>query len=556
MQIKKVIFILSILCSILSTKAQISTIQEQKIDNIFTDWEKPNSPGGAVGIIKNGKVVYSKTFGLASLEYKVPNTKETIFNIGSVSKQFTAMAIIFLHLEGKLSIDDDIRKHLNWLPDFGEKITIRNMLHHTSGLRSYHALLSLAGWRFDDSRDNEDLDRFMKKQQGLNFKPGDKFGYSNTNYMLMVNIIEKVTKEKFTTWMYKSIFKPLGMLNTYIQDDYMTVKRHKATSYYTNRKKEFFKASEFWGYIGSANVHSNADDLLKWQQNFRTPQKGWEKKFKMMTTQDKLNNGKENEYAFGVLVKDYNGIKSIEHSGATGGYISNIASFPKEDISFVLLSNFQSSNVRQKSSKLTKILLENKNSKKLKKIVPIDKIVKLSKRKLAMYEGLYWFDEDNYSREIYIKNDTLRYSISKNNEYAFVPLGNHEFKRLGKGTSVKIKFNLTKKVTTMTYKTNDNSFLFTRYQPIKPSENELALYAGTFYSPEVESTYTISFDENILSGYNSRHGNFSVQRSKYDILKTRSPLGVITYKKNAKGEVTGFLASNGRVKNLWFEKLK
>ncbi|PCI31519.1 MAG: aminopeptidase, partial [Flavobacteriaceae bacterium] len=220
---KNILLILSLIIGIFSTKAQINATQYKKIDSLFIDWSKPNNPGGSVGIIKNGQLIFSKAYGLASLEYNVPNTIETKFNIASISKQFTAMGIVILAQQGKLSIDDDIRKHLPDLPDFGEVVTIRNMLHHTSGLRSCHALFALAGWRPSDLRTNEDLYRFMKKQKDLNFKPGDEFGYSNTNYMLMVNIIEKITEETFSNWMNKTIFQPLGMTNTYVDGDYISV---------------------------------------------------------------------------------------------------------------------------------------------------------------------------------------------------------------------------------------------------------------------------------------------------------------------------------------------
>ena len=550
---KKILLLLSISLCVFSSKAQISTTQKQKIEQLFTDWKKPNRPGGVITIIKDGKNVFSKAYGLASLEYEIPNTKKTIFNIGSVSKQFTAMGIILLHLKGVLSIDDDIRKHLPDLPDFGEKITIRNMLHHTSGLRSFHALLSLAGWRFDDSRDNDDLDRFMKKQQDLNFKPGNEFGYSNTNYMLMVNIIEKVTKTKFTQWMKESIFEPLGMHNTYIEDDYMHVTQNKATSYYTNRKNQYFRASEYWNYIGSANVHSTAQDLIIWLENFRKPKSGWAAHFKMMTTQDKLNDGTENEYAFGVLVKNYNGIKSVEHSGVTGGYISNIVSFPKENISFVILSNSQNSRVPQKSAAITKLILNEKKPIKVEKKSLVT--YKISTKKLKKYEGFYWFDKNDYSRKIYIRNDTLRYSISKNREYALIPIGKDKFKRLD--SNVIIDFKLTKNSTIMNYSYNNESpFRFTRYQPIAPSQSEFSLYKGTYYSSEIESTYVISLNDNKLKGNHLRHGDFSIERIKYGILKTRSALGTIKFKKDKKGQITGFFASNGRVINMWFKKQK
>ena len=147
--------------------AQIDEDLYNRIDSIFIDWNQPNHPGGAVGIMQNGKMLFSKAYGLASLEYLVPNTSDTRFNIASVSKQFTGMGMVVLSLQGKLSLNDDVRKHLPELPDFGDTITIRHLLHHTSGMRSLHALLGLAGWRDDDSRTNQDLFRFMKNQKEL-----------------------------------------------------------------------------------------------------------------------------------------------------------------------------------------------------------------------------------------------------------------------------------------------------------------------------------------------------------------------------------------------------
>ncbi|MCK5401707.1 MAG: serine hydrolase, partial [Flavobacteriaceae bacterium] len=210
MKIKSLIIVLFVSCISQLTYSQLSPSQIKQIDSIFISWNTPNHPGGTVGVMKNNKVIYSKAFGLASLEYLVPNTQNTLFNIASVSKQFTAMGIVLLHLQGKLSVDDDIRKYLPELYQFKEIITIRHMLHHTSGLRSLHAMLGMAGWRGDDSRTNADLNRFMLKQKDLNFKPGDEYLYCNTGFMLMVNIIEKVTGEEFSSWMNKSVFEPLG----------------------------------------------------------------------------------------------------------------------------------------------------------------------------------------------------------------------------------------------------------------------------------------------------------------------------------------------------------
>ena len=553
---KNILLILSLIIGIFSTKAQINATQYKKIDSLFIDWSKPNNPGGSVGIIKNGQLIFSKAYGLASLEYNVPNTIETKFNIASISKQFTAMGIVILAQQGKLSIDDDIRKHLPDLPDFGEVVTIRNMLHHTSGLRSCHALFALAGWRPSDLRTNEDLYRFMKKQKDLNFKPGDEFGYSNTNYMLMVNIIEKITEETFSNWMNKTIFQPLGMTNTYVDGDYISVAANKATSYISNRSNKLERYVESWGYNGAGNIHSTSVDMLKWLENFNNPKAGWKTLFNTIQTVDLLNNGKENNYAFGLLTREFNGIKSIEHSGATAGFIANSVTYPKEQLSFIILSNYSRSGIPQKSNAISEILLKKNAKKKENNIIIPNKTVKLSNKILIKYEGSYWNDKEMYVRKIYLKNDTLRYQISKNREYPMVPIGNHEFQRLGGGKGIKIKFDLKGKESSMTLSYKKDSYVSKRFNAIASSKEELALYTGKYYSPELETTYTISLKGDKLTGYHSRHGEFPMKRIKKGFLESRGPLRTVKFIKNEEGNSIGILVSNGRVRNLLFEKQK
>jgi len=260
---KKITLAITLICIIALSQdisAQYGKAEIQKIDSLFISWNQPNHPGGSVGIMKEGKVIFSRAYGLASLEYLVPNTPDTRFNIASVSKQFTCMGIVLLHIQGKLSFDDDVRKYLPELPVFEDPITIRHLIHHTSGMRSLHALLEMAGWRGDDSRTNEDLFRFMKNQKDLNFKPGEEYLYCNTGYMLMADIIEKITEEKFAVWMHDNVFEPLEMINTYVEDDYSRVVPVNATSYYGSASHGFSRAVEYWGYVGSGNIHSTTND--------------------------------------------------------------------------------------------------------------------------------------------------------------------------------------------------------------------------------------------------------------------------------------------------------
>ena len=533
--------------------AQLTDEQHQKIDSLFIGWNQPNHPGGVVGIQQNGKVVFQKAYGLASLEYLVPNTTGTQFNTASVSKQFTAMGIVLLHQEGKLSVDDDIHKYVPELPDFGHTITIRHMLHHTSGLRSLHALLGLAGWRGDDLRTNEDLYRLMEQQRDLNFTPGDEYLYCNTGFMYMAKIIETVTGEKFTDWMQQSIFTPLGMTDTYIEDQYNRVVPQNATSYYSSADEGFTRAVEYWDYVGSGNMHSTARDLLTWLSNFDNPSVGWEEHFAMLQTLDNFNDGTPNPYGFGIGTGSFHGKRLVSHGGSIGGFRANVIAFPEEELSIVILTNFSSANPGQKTRKVAGILLGTEEIETTTNSSA--EAIQLPKKALAKYEGDYWNDREKYSRKIYLKNDTLRYSRSESNENALVPVGKSEFAMLGVPNDLKIRFEEMENVMTMSVAAeNESPSSFYRYEATEPTPDELKSYVGTFYSPELQTSYKIAMEGEELAAHHPRHGKLPMERVKKDVLEGEWPLDVVEYQRDDSGNIAGIRVSNGRVRNLWLEK--
>ncbi len=533
----------------LGASAQISNIPLQKVDSLFLNWNKPNHPGGAVAVMKDKKVIFSHAYGMASLEYLVPNSTGTIFNTGSVSKQFTAMGIVRLEAQGKLSFDDDIRKYIPELPDFGETITIRHLLHHTSGLRSLHALFALAGWRHDDSRTNEDLNRIILNQNALNFKPGSQFLYCNTGYMLMVNIIENVTGEKFKVWMKANVFDELNMPQTYVEDDYRRVVPNNATSYYG--KSDFNRAVEYWGYVGSGNMHSTTHDLLTWLSNFNDPHPGWESSFEKMQTIDPLNNGGENNYAFGVFVDKHLGKKRIQHGGAIGGFRAFVATYPDDDLNIAVLTNFSAGNPGSQSNKIAEIILGKNKVNKSKEVSP--KSVTLSTKELQQFEGDYWNDIEKYSRSIYLKNDTLRYLRSENNESPIVPIKNKIFKMLNVNDDLTISFD-GKQMNVSVDKQPPSIFNLIIDKDV--SDQELSEYAGQYYSTEVETTYTISIREDSIQMYHPRHGLIGLEVLFKDVLVGDWPVGTVQVKRDSNNKVSGISISNGRVRNAWFEKEK
>ncbi|MEJ2585857.1 MAG: serine hydrolase [Robiginitalea sp.] len=531
--------------------AQIDSVQIQEIDSLFIRWNRPNHPGGAIGVVKDGKTIFSRAYGLASLEYLVPNSTGTIFNTGSVSKQFTAMGIVRLEEQGMLSFDDEIHKYIPELPDFEHPITIRQMLHHTSGLRSLHALFALAGWRDDDARTNEDLNRIILKQQDLNFEPGAEYLYCNTGYMLMVNIIEKVTGVSFPGWMQEQIFIPLGMVHTYVEDQYDRVVPDNATSYYG--REEFDRAVEYWGYVGSGNMHSTTADLLKWLSNFRSPQKGWASAFRTLQTLDPLNDGTPNEYAFGVVVDEHLGKKRIRHGGAIGGFRAFIAAYPEAGLDIAVLTNFSAGNPGGNADRIAEIVLGKPDGDKSESGPPA--AIQLKQEDLSVLEGAYWNNREKYLRKIYLKSDTLRYWRSENSESALVPVDKDTFKMLGAGDAVRVTFEPLEVGQRMKFMENGMvTAIFDMVEDTENSEGQLPEYTGAYYSPEIENTYTVTLQAGALQLYHPRHGDIPLKRLFPDVYSGEWPVGTVEFQRNPAGRVTGILISNGRVRNAWFEK--
>ena len=540
--------------------SQLSEQQTRQIDSLFNSWNTPNHPGGAVGIMKGHQVIYSKAFGLASLEYLVPNTPGTRFNIASVSKQFTAFGMVLLQLGGQLSLDDDVRKYLPELPDFGDTITIRHLIHHTSGMRSLHALLGLAGWRDDDSRTNQDLLRFMKNQKDLNFPPGTEHLYCNTGYMLMADIIEKVTGEKFPDWMRENVFIPLGLVHTYVEDDYSRVVPANATSYRGDAESGFSRAVEFWGYVGSGNIHSTEEDLLIWLSNFYDPRPEWAKAFEMMHTRGILKNGDTLNYAFGINVGEYKAHKQLQHGGSIGGYRSYVQAFPEEQLGIVVISNFSSSDVVNKSNGIADLLLGIETEHAATGLIRDSSIrtIPMSATALEAYTGHYWNEKDRYARKIYVKEDTLRYFRSESSESKLLPVGKDTFQMTDVPDVVMVSFRSSpgRPVEMVVAIGDQDPILFEAFTPPVLNSALLQSYAGRYYSPELDTHYSFYVQgDSILMGNHTRHGDFKIDILRRDDLEAAlEPFRTIRVKRDRRDRIEGLYVTNGRVRNLWFEK--
>jgi len=558
MKIRVYFLSLFIVLQVFNSYSQTSQKQIQKIDSLFTSWNVSNHPGGSVLVSKDGKTIFSKSYGLANIEYNIPNTNNTLFNIGSISKQFTAMGIVLLEEQNKLSFDDNIRKYIPELPNFFEIITIRHLLHHTSGLRDLHGLLGLAGWRSGDLETNDDVYKIIKNQKELNFKPNEEFLYSNTGYILLAKIIENISQLKFDQWMKQNIFQPLGMKNTYVETSLDNIVRNNATSYYL--RKEFKRALEYWGYCGSGNMHSTIEDVNIWLQNFSTPLKGWESAFNKLLTTTPLNNGFETNYGFGVRIEDYVGNKLIQHGGSVGGFRAIARTFPEEQLNIVILTNYSRSGIVSKANKISGIFLDKSKDTLTKRAIKVtqapSKFIKLSNKKLKSFEGIYWSDSEKSGRKVYFKNDTLRYSSSGKNEWPLVPIDKYKFILIHPAVKPIIKFDSkTHKMTTKIENNLPGVFTFIQ-KSLDKKTNDLNMLVGNYYSQELKAIYSISIDDksNIYLEH-ARHGTIKLEQLYNNIFSGDWPIGTVEIKRNEKGKVMGLRMSNGRTRNVWFNKI-
>ena len=310
-----------------------------KVDKLFAAWDKTTTPGAALAVIRDGRIVYERGYGMAKLEDGLVNTPDKVFDIGSVSKQFTAACALLLVRDGKIGLDDDIRKHLPEMPAYERPVTVRHLIHHTSGLRDYNTLLVMAGFRPEsDAPTAEEAYEIVCRQKKLNYAPGEEYSYTNSGYFLLSRIVERVSGKSLNTFAQERIFKPLGMTKTLYQDDHTQIVKDRATGYGWESGRYVIEMSN-WDMTGDGNVYTTVGDLARWDQAFYTDALG-EGMTDMLQTTGTLANGEKIDYAWGLVVGEYKGLEVVEHGGSWVGFRAALVRFPGERFSVIVLANF------------------------------------------------------------------------------------------------------------------------------------------------------------------------------------------------------------------------
>ncbi|HTE46860.1 MAG TPA: serine hydrolase domain-containing protein [Gemmatimonadaceae bacterium] len=308
------------------------------VDSIFAPYASRKAPGCAVGITKDGTLSFAKGYGMADLEHDTPITPETRFYLASISKQFTAMSIVLLEQQHRLSLDDSIQKWVPEVPSFGTTITLRHLLHHTSGLRDYFTLLAVQGWPSDGLLTEEQFLSLVGRQKSLNFTPGNEFLYSNTGYVLLSIVVKRASGQSLRDFAAERIFKPLGMTHTEFRDNHTALIPNRAQGYEPTAGTFRVSEPEF-DVVGDGGAYSTIDDLAKWDANFRTPIVGGQEAIALLQEPGQLNDGQEIQYALALTIGRFRGVKTYSHSGSYAGYRSTLLRLPEKGESVITLCN-------------------------------------------------------------------------------------------------------------------------------------------------------------------------------------------------------------------------
>ncbi len=554
-ELKLYTFIIFCMISV-SVQAQNGSSVEEQIDSQFANFDNLEKPGAAIAVVQNGKIVFKKGYGSAQLEYTIPVTPSTVFHIASVSKQFTVFSILLLEAEGKLSFDDDIRKHIPEVPDFGKTITLRHLASHTSGLRDQWSLLSMAGWRWDDVITKEHILKLVSQQKELNFDPGEEYMYCNTGFTLLAEVVARVSGKSFAEFTEATIFKPLEMSSTLFYDDHEKVVKNRAYSYYEDG--DTYKKSVLnYANVGATSLFTTVEDLSLWALNFSTLQVGSKNIISTMNTLVKLNDGNKFGGAYGQFVSPYKGLKQIQHGGADAGFRSYLARFPDQDFAVMVFSNLASSNPRNLALRVADLYLADsfkasatKVKKKSKK-----KFITLSNAELKAFEANYWNEEGAYARKMYVRNDTLRYSRGGQNESPLAPISKNKFQMLNVDVDLEVKFSKKDGKRSMVVTVdNDDPTVSHEFTPPSYTTGNLANFSGDYYSPELRTTYTLIVEKDQLVVKHPRVSDFNLTPVKTDLFSSQA--GLISVQRDDSKAISGFRVTTGRVRNLWFKKLK
>jgi CubicO group peptidase (beta-lactamase class C family) len=530
---------------------KLMTVQ---VDELFAQWDKPDSPGCALAIIQNGEIIYQCGYGMANLEYDIPISPNSVFDIGSNSKQFTAMCIVLLARQNLLSLEDELQKHIPEIPQYSHPISLQHLIHHTSGLRDYLALMDFSGIMFENSYPSAEILELIAHQKSLNFQPGTEQLYCNSGYFLLAEIVKRVSGKSLRVFAQEQIFAPLGMKNTHFHDDFKEIVKNRADGY-TSKNEGGFQIEMSWlDNVGAGYIYTTIKDLFLWDQNFYHNVLGGygQSLIEELTTPGKLNDGKILPDAFGLVIGKYKGLKMINHGGAWQGYLSDLVRFPDCQFSVICLANLSTFNPTKLSLQVADIYLEHKFTEAISKPTPRSvESINLTLAELETRAGFYHNPITNSIWELEIKDEKLMAKLAWM-YFQLVPIDATHFQSVDGAFDYDIEFPDDPNQMIVKVDAGKGIEFFTLQKMLASASQELTDYIGTYYSVELESSYNTILEEDKLflksKGYPPVHLKsigedlFLAENDQFEFIRDENDL------------IIGFDRCGNRVRRLHFTK--
>ena len=542
------IFILLNLLWSVNTKGQDLNFKglEEKIESLVPSVVRDSTPGLVIGVVHNGKLLFSKGYGMANLSYSIPNDRKMLYNLGSVSKQFLGYAFALLHTEGKLNVDDPVGKYLENWPEFDEKVTIRHLLTHTSGYREAYMLSNLAGRTIEIDRlsKKECLD-VVRKQLELEFTPGSQFTYNSTAWVILAEVLEQVTGQLASDWVKENILIPIGMKDTYIESFVGEVIPNAAESYYYDQYIGYGNPKSNRAIFGAADVYSSIEDLVHWFDNFQNPKVGDTSAMTLFISPYKLNDKTNSEYGFGIQNRIHKGLKLYSHTGGHESFLTQFRYYPEYNLGIVAVSNFEG-NGQIATNQIAEYIL--KDYMEFPKKIDY-KPFNLSSEKTKQFEGTYLSPSYNRATSLSIVNDTLTIwggmqiiPISENRFYSQTWGGQFEIiEKDGQPTQLIIHA--------------DSKSKYQKVEEWTPLLKELKEYESDYESKELETTYHLTIKKNRLTIQHRWLGEIGLTPITHDLF--RSDWGwFVKFDRSKTNKILGFNVNSDRTLNVFFENIK
>jgi CubicO group peptidase (beta-lactamase class C family) len=520
------------------------------VDRLFAPWNRPDAPGAAVVIVKDGAVMLQRGYGCANLEQRTPITPKTVFDAASVAKQFTGLGVAILVEQGKISLDDDIHKYLPEVPDFGKRITVGNLLHHTSGLRDWPETLAISGLAMEDVITLETILEMVRHQRELDFAPGEEHLYSNTGYNLLAVIVAEVTGQSFHAWTEANLFRPLGMKQTHFCDNPAEVVCQRADAYAPGDKGTYRRVVSQLSALGSSSLFITAKDMGKWLVNFETAHVGGKQAIDAMHQPGQLNSGKRVDYGFGVALGEYRGTKLVIHTGGWAGYRSAVVRLPEKKLGIAVLSNAATLDAANLALKITDLYLGPKPEDKPTVSAQAPTVaVKTDPSHWDAYLGTYRLGP-NWWLTITREGDRLMAQATRESKFNMTPRSDTHFFVEAYGAEVEFVREGSRPVTQLRYRgIQAPKLTVTALAP-----ERLRAYAGDYWSDELQRVVRLEIHGGQLMTWHRSAGWIRLLPTDADRFDTEAGQGIV-FSRDAALQVDEMRVSGGRVRHLRFRRV-